>query len=310
MIKDFFSLNDLISEKLNSNEPFSLLRLDNTAGYVLQCEFNNILISPEFFSERALAFEGGINPGTHEYYFNTIAPLLRTVMSECDILGFVDISLEIQRDTRFTNTFGEKPMFFGHDSLMVLDPIGLLRGGLCGTFKVKNPWTKYLKNKKVLVVSTHCETIKSQWEKIDKIWGNNLELVAPFELVGCIRSPYHPLLDDRQYPGCETWLDNVEYIKKEIDKYDYDVLIGGSTGASPIYAEHAKKRGKVGIQIGGMHQLLFGILGFRWAPEANNGYRVWAEYYNEHWTYPLKEDEAHHRENFKNQESHYAYWKP
>jgi hypothetical protein len=310
MLKNFFEVNDLISEKLQSNEPFSLLRLDNSAGYVLQNLFNNTSISSQFFNNTVLSFEGGITPGTTDYYIDTIVPMLTQSMKECDILGFVDMSLAIQNDTTFTKTFGEKPMFFGHDSLMVLDPIGVLRGGLCGTFKVETPWTKYLKNKKVLIISTHCETIKSQWQQIDKIWGDNLDLVAPFDLVGCIRTPYHPLMDDRQYPGCETWEQNVEYIKNEIDKYEYDVLISGASTSSPIYVEHAKKRGKVGIQTGGVHQLFFGILGHRWSPEANNGYRVWAEYYNEHWTYPFKEDEARNKNQVRHLEGNYAYWKP
>ena len=285
MLKNFFEINDLISEKLQSNEPFSLLRLDNSAGYILQNLFNNTSISSQFFNNTALSFEGGITPGTTDYYIDTIVPMVTQSMKECDILGFVDMSLSIQNDASFTKTFGEKPMFFGHDSLMVLDPIGVLRGGICGTFKVESPWTKYLKNKKVLIISTHCETIKSQWQQIDKIWGDNLDLVAPFDLVGCIRTPYHPLIDDRQ-------------------------LISGASTSSPIYAEHAKKRGKVGIQTGGVHQLFFGILGHRWSPEANNGYRVWAEYYNEHWTYPFKEDEARNRNQVRHLEGNYAYWKP
>ena len=310
MHKNFVEINDLISEKLQSGDPFSVLRLDNTMGYVLQCLFNETALYPNIFTEKALAFEGGINPGTFNYYYNTIVPQLVESICGTDILGFVDISHEIEKDNTFTSKFGEKPMFFGHDDSIVLDPIALLRGGIHGDLKINDPWTKYLKNKKVLVISTHCETIKHQWNKIDKIWGDNLDKIAPFDLVGCIRSPYHPLLDDRQYPGCETWDQNVEYIKNEIDKYDYDVLIAGATTSSPIYAEYAKNTGKVGIQTGGVHQLFFGIMGYRWSIEANNGYRPWSEYYNEHWTYPLKEDEAQGRSKYLNMESNYAYWKP
>jgi hypothetical protein len=307
MHKNFVETNDLISEKLQSGDPFSVLRLDNTMGYVLQCLFNEKPPLPGVFNETSLSFEGGINPGTFEYYYEIIVPKLVESMCESDILGFVDISGEIKLDNNFTCKFGEKPMFFGHDDFMVLDPIALLRGGMHGDTKINTPWTKYLKNKKVLVVSTHCETIKSQWNKIDKIWGDNLDKVAPFDLVGCIRSPYHPLLDDRQYPGCETWDQTVEFIKNEINKYDYDVLIAGSTTSSPIYAEHAKKQGKIGIQTGGVHQLFFGILGYRWAEV--EGYKGWREFFNEHWMYPLQIDEAIHKDKYKFLESNYAYWK-
>jgi hypothetical protein len=310
MHKDFFQLNELIGEKLKNNEPFSLLRLDNTAGYIIQSIFNEQPILPQYISEESFAIEAGFNPPDFKYYYEVLLPKIVESMAQCDILGFVDISLQIQKDIQFQKNFNEKPMFFGHDSLLTLDPIGLLHGGLDETFKVETPWTSYLKGKKVLVVSTHCESIKTQWENIDKIWGNNLEKVAPFELVGCIRSPYHPSIDDRQYPGCEFTHQTIDYIKSEIDKYDYDVLFCGCVGTSPIYAEHAKKRGKVGIQLGGAHQLFFGILGYRWSPEANNGYRVWAKYYNEHWKYPLSEDEPRNKKNIRHLEGTYAYWKP
>jgi hypothetical protein len=54
--------------------------------------------------------------------------------------------------------------------------------------------------------------------------------------------------------------------------------------------------------------LFFGILGYRWSPEAKNGYAPWAAMYNEHWIYPLKEDSAQQRENYKFLETNYAYW--
>ena len=70
MLKNFFEINDLISKKLQSNEPFSLLRLDNSAGYILQNLFNNTSISSQFFNNTVLSFEGGITPGTTDYYID------------------------------------------------------------------------------------------------------------------------------------------------------------------------------------------------------------------------------------------------
>jgi hypothetical protein len=116
------------------------------------------------------------------------------------------------------------------------------------------------------------------------------------------------MMDNRQYPNCNAWHESVEYIKHEMEKYDFDVLLSGATTSSPMYADHAKKMGKVGIQTGGTLQLFFGILGYRWSPEAKNGYAPWASMYNEHWIYPLREDSAQQRENYKFLETNYAYW--
>ena len=49
-----------------------------------------------------------------------------------------------------------------------------------------------------------------------------------------------------------------------MDTTDYDVvLIGAGAFSLPLVA-HAKRRGKVGIHMGGSLQILFGILGKRW----------------------------------------------
>jgi hypothetical protein len=306
MIHNFFQLNELLSNLLKSNEPFSLLRIDNTMGYVLDSLQKNTTPVREFYNENTLV-EGGVYPNNMNYAYDVVIPKTLEAMTYSDILGFVDLSGDIQRNTEFTNLFGEKPKFYGHDSMLALDPCALLN--VDGAHQLENPWPTYLKGKKVLVISTHAETIKHQWKNMDNIWGLNKNKIAPFELVGIIKSPYHPVMDPNQYPGCDTWGDTVEYIKRQIDTYDYDVLIAGSTTSSPMYAEHAKQRGKVGIQTGGVHQLFFGILGYRWSPEANNGYRPWANLYNEHWMYPMQIDEPANRDKYKFLETNYAYWK-
>jgi hypothetical protein len=307
MTHNFFELNSLIGDLLKSNESFSLLRIDNTMGYVLDSLQKNETPVHEFYNENTLV-EGGVFPNNMDYAYDVVIPATLEAMAECDILGFVDVSGQIERRKEFTDLFGkEKPMFFGIDSINALDPCALLN--VTGHHYVEDPWPTFLKDKKVLVVSTHCETIKHQWNNIDKIWGWNKPKIAPFELVGCIKSPYHPIMDPNQYPGCDNWLDTVEAIKNEIDTYDYDVLIAGSTTSGPIYAEHAKKNGKVGIQTGGVHQLFFGILGYRWSPEANNGYKPWAKLYNDSWMYPMSADEPANRDKYKFLETNYAYWK-
>ena len=303
MYMDFEQINDDISKKLISGKPFSLIRIDNTCGYVIQCMYRNWQISGEFFNEQSL-FQGGINPPTFEYMFNTIFPETIKAMSSCDILGFVDISKQIQNDPDFLSLFGNKPFF---NEYMVLDP-GALFG--CSPYgHIENPWTKYLNGKKVLTISTHADSITHQSDKLDLIWGEHREKIAPFDFVGCIRAPYHKDMDDRQYPNAYTWDQTVEAIKREIDKYDYDVLLAGSTNQSPIFAEYAKQQGKVGIQTGGVLQLFFGLLGKRW-DAGDNGYAPWSACFNKHWIRPFESDKPQKQNVFgyNVSESDYAYW--
>jgi hypothetical protein len=297
-------LNNLLASKLQNNESFSLVRLDNTIGYAIDCITKNTRPITQFFNEATL-LEGGIYPNTLEFGYTKYIPGVVSQMEQSDILGFVDISGEIERSEIINKIFQSKPMFFGN-SICLLDPAGLF--GISFLGPVSNPWTQYLKGKKVLVISTHKESIMQQWKNIDKVWGDKRDIIAPFDLVDCIRSPYHPFLDSRQYSNCNTWFDSIEYIKEEIDKHEYDVLLSGASSSSPFYVNHARNRGKIGIQMGGALQLFFGIHGYRWHDVPC--YSAWHAMYNENWIWPLKVDEPENRENFRVLETTFAYWKP
>lgn len=300
MHKNFFEVNDLISEYLQSGKPFSCLRIDNTSGYVMHCLDRGILPSSEWYNPYALV-EGGVVPASTEYGLNVVYPRTVEEMKKTDILGFVDISGDIKRDTKFLSNFPNSEKFF---DFWIMDPGSLL--GLSPFGHLANPWSQYLAGKKVLVLSSHANSIKQQWSKIDLIWGENRNKIAPFELVDAISTPYHPAIDDRQYPNCSDFESLVQITKNRIDQYDYDVLLTGISTQSPFYAEHAKQRGKVGIQTGGTIQLFFGLLGGRWVHGAP--YAKWHSMFNEHWMYPLDIDKPQRKADIKFLESSHAYW--
>lgn len=301
-MKNFVEINDLIGQKLKDNESFSCLRIDNTASYVIHCLKNGKIPLSEVYNQNTM-IESGVYPTSLEYAFSIVYPKTVEIMKSCDILGFVDISGETRRDENYLSLFGEKPMFVDYE---IMDPGALTGRSHFGS--LENPWTKYLKGKKVLVISSHANTIKEQWKKIDSIWGNERELIAPFELVDCIKTPFHPAIDDRQYPNCNSFEDLIQTTKDIIDTYDYDVLLTGATTQSPFYAEHAKQRGKVGIQTGGVIQIFFGILGKRWEINYNSYYPNGSHMFNTAWTYPLAIDEPQKIDHIRQLEFSYAYW--
>ncbi len=300
---DFFQTNDEISKILSDGKPASIMRIDNTMGYVFDSYNKGVEPVDGFFNHNTF-IEGGVYPIDKLWYQKNVIPPVEASMQNSDILGFVDMSGDIRKGT-YLNKFDENKKVFGGDSFLIMDP-GAILGHSTQYGKLDNPWTSNLKDKKVLVVSTHAESIKHQWNNIDKIWGDSRKDIAPFELVDCIRSPYHPMMDSRQPPNCKDWLQSVEYIKEHIDNYDYDVLLAGCTVSSPLYAEHAKKNGKIGIQTGGTIQLFFGLLGYRWTKVP--GYSTWHNMYNEHWIEPLKEDHSQGRTKLQHLEANFAYW--
>jgi len=306
MQKDFYEINDLIGERLQSGEPFSVLRIDNTAGYVLDCLHEKQSPSEEFYNNYTLV-ESGIYPTDLNYSFQVVMPKTIEMMKQCNILGFVDVSGKIKaNENKFLDQFPDKPTFFDFHIFDAGYIMGYSKFG-----KLENPWTKYLKGKKVLIISSHAKTILHQWKNINKIWGDRVEEIVPFELVDAISTPFHPAIDDRQYKDCGDFEQLVNITKDRIDQYDYDVLLTSVTTQSPFYANHARERGKVGIQTGGALQLFFGILGGRWLnPDYYNYcYPSPEKLFNEYWIYPLEEDEPQKRNEIGFLETSTAYWK-
>lgn len=302
MYDNFFKVNDLLRTWLQEGKSFCLMRIDNTAGYVMDCLLKGQVPVEEFYNPHTL-LESGVNPASMDYAFNVVQPKTMEVMYESDILGFVDISGEIKNGEEFSKRYFDRPTFF-RDDCLVLDPGALVGETYCGV--VENPWTQYLKGKKVLAISSHAESINQQWKNIDNVWGDKKDKIVPFDLVDCISTPFHPVWDNRQYPDCENWEDLIRITKDRIDQYDYDVLLTGVTTQSPFYAAHAKSKGKVGIQLGGAIQLFFGVKGKRWVePEC---YAKWRPMFNENWIYPLEIDQPQKRDQFRGLESTYAYW--
>lgn len=304
MILDFHDINSLIGEKIDKGDPASILRMDNTIGYVLDCFNKKEMPVAQFFNQLTF-IEGGIYPIDGDFYYQRIVPEMYKSMHDSDILGFVDISGDILRGNFLNNFDTNKVIFAGNNhNYLVMDPGALL--GLSHFGKVDDPWTSHLKDKKVLVISTHLDSIKHQWKKIDKVWGNNKNLIASFKLVDVIHSPYHPNVDNRQYGKFNDWLECVEHIKGIIDTYDYDILLAGCSTSAPLYCTHAKLRGKIGIQTGGVLQLFFGLIGKRWLSEGH--YARWREMFNEHWIFPLLSDHAQQKNNYNYLETNQAYW--
>lgn len=307
MIKNFYEMNDYLIDILKDSKPASIIRLDNTAGYIIDCVTRNREISSQFFNPSTI-LEGGVYPNNEEYAINVVYKKTFECMMRADCVGFVDISKEIKTSSPLLNILKDKVTFFT-DGHMVFDPASIL--GFSKLYleelthpETIDPWTSYLAGKKVLVISTHAESIKHQWKNKSLVWGPLEDKVANYELVDVIRAPYHPHIDVRQYPNCQTWEDMTNYVKRMVDKYDFDVLLSGASTSSPLFVDHAKSIGKIGIQTGGVIQLLFGVKGGRWAKVA--GYSEWNNMFNDHWIFPLKIDEPQNRVH--GLESNFAYW--
>lgn len=127
-------------------------------------------------------------------------------------------------------------------------------------FWCQNPWTKALTGKKVLVIHPFSDLIEKQYEtKREQLFANpyilpkfELKTIQAVQSLGGKSDKYN------------NWFEALEYMKAEINKYDFDIcLIGCGAYGFPL-AAHVKRMGKKAIHMGGSLQLLFGIIGHRW----------------------------------------------
>jgi hypothetical protein len=144
----------------------------------------------------------------------------------------------------------------------------------------KQPWTRALAGKKVLVVHPFAETIKSQYVKREVLFADNL--LPAFEL-HTIKAVQSIAGNSTQFPD---WFAALSFMKRQIDEIDYDIcLIGCGAYGLPL-AAHVKRMGKKAVHLGGSLQLLFGIKGKRWENPMYNPMYNYANLMNEHWVSP------------------------
>lgn len=142
------------------------------------------------------------------------------------------------------------------------------------------PWSKELKNKKVLVISPFADTIESQYEKRELLWMD--ERVLPSFILKTVKCPFSWYLNA---PTNTTWETELETLKEKMDNEVFDIcLIGAGAWSIPL-AVHAKRLGKIGIHLGGSLQILFGVKGARW-----DQHEVISNFYNDAWVRPSAEE--------------------
>lgn len=144
-----------------------------------------------------------------------------------------------------------------------------------------SPWTRALAGKKVLVVHPFADTIKKQYNIREFIFPDNPNILPLFELK--VLKAVQTL--GYKDPNFKDWFDALEFMKREINKIDYDICLLGCGAYGFPLAAHCKRMNKQAIHIGGVLQLLFGIKGKRWETDPGyiNDFPYAATYYNQYW---------------------------
>ncbi|WP_368335886.1 hypothetical protein [Phocaeicola dorei] len=145
-------------------------------------------------------------------------------------------------------------------------------------FFFKNPWTKLLKHKKVLVIHPFAEDIQNQYLRKELIWGNIANDILPEFTLITYKAVQSMLGIKTEF---NNWFEALEKMKNDISNIDFDIaLIGCGAYGMPL-AAFIKKLGKQSVHLAGCTQILFGIIGKRW-----QDLPTVSKYINSYWIHP------------------------
>lgn len=135
------------------------------------------------------------------------------------------------------------------------------------------------RNKKVLIVSPFASFARERAKKnlFESVWQRvNGKWFYPHS-VQALDIPYSFAGQTKTFEAYGNSICLYDEITYKMDQIDYDVaLIAAGSLAIPL-GTHAKSRNRVGISLGGHLQVLFGILGDRWALDP-----YWKKHYINH----------------------------
>lgn len=265
--------NKLISEALMGEEPCMIARLGSTET---NCIVNYLGVSQQ---EKFKTYSGFIDSKTPMWWWDTANVKNMNIWSgffPCDLKNierFCELMIECMPDVDILGSWLRQETFFEnqfHNAKKVmledLEP-----------FFSEKPWTQSLLRKKVLVVHPFADSILSQYSKREKIFPDGL--LPEFELT-VLKAVQTVAGEQSKF---KTWFDALEFMKGEIVKINFDICIIGCGAYGFPLASFVKGMGKKAIHMGGVTQLMFGVLGKRWEKYEVFPYQ---NLFNEYWVRP------------------------
>ena len=265
-----------IEEFIKSNKPFAVGKIGITELRHIEQHLLKTEIDKEKFNR--IFINCGIFPETNEAILEFIEEIFK-IMPKIDGLPMWNTSSK-RFEEKFIKEFSNINLIDVHD----LEP-----------YYSQDPWSQYLKNKKVLIISPFTDSIEKQYEKRSLLWKD--ERVLPTFELKTLKHQHSPALGTpSQY---DSWIEMLADVKRKIELIDFDIALIGTGASSLPLAAHCKSIGKQAIHLGGSLQILFGIKGYRWDKKPHI-----KRFYNEHWVRPSGDEIP--KKYIKNEDG--CYW--
>ena len=248
--------NEILKNIILKNEPFMCARFGSTESRaILNFQLKKKQITDFHASLKHIRGKMNIYWKEHPKFLNNLTELSGFFPKDENLLEiFVNLYISDIKNLDLLGVWNEYEEF-----LQVPEDTKLCKIRELEPWFYNKPWTAALEGKKVLVIHPFEETIKNQYQKKEKLYKNE-NILPNFELK-TIKAVQTIAGEKSEF---KDWFEALESMKNQMNNIDYDVAIIGCGAYGFPLASHAKKMGKIGIHLGGVTQLLFGIKGKRW----------------------------------------------
>ena len=282
--------NDVVLRKLQEGRPCSIARFGGNELETLACAFDQrprrSMVFPDYLKAR-MKHGAGFFSNTDELLTRFASEMFQAVR-RLDLLAVWNFRTDAEK--RIVETYNPTATLVGLDAVSLETKEGY-------------PWSQYLTGKKVLVIHPFESTIRQQYAtKREKIHRNPL-ILPEFDL-RTLRA-VQGIGSGEELKRYADWFEALNSMCLQIDAIDFDVALIGAGAYGLLLADYVKRKGKQAVHMGGVTQLLFGIIGERWEKEHPDSCK---KYVNEHWVHPLPEDTPLSLEKIIAIEDCKAYW--
>ena len=248
--------NEILKNIILKKEPFMCARFGSTESRaILNFQLKKKQITDFHASLKHIRGKMNIYWKEHPKFLNNLTELSGFFPKDENLLEiFVNLYISDIKNLDLLGVWNEYEEF-----LQVPEDTKLCKIRELEPWFYNKPWTAALEGKKVLVIHPFEETIKNQYQKKEKLYKNE-NILPNFELK-TIKAVQTIAGEKSEF---KDWFEALESMKNQMNNIDYDVAIIGCGAYGFPLASHAKKMGKIGIHLGGVTQLLFGIKGKRW----------------------------------------------
>lgn len=248
--------NEILKNIILKNEPFMCARFGSTESRaILNFQLKKKKISDFHASLKHIKGKMNIYWKEHPKFLNNLTELSGFFPKDENLLEiFVNLYISDIKNLDLLGVWNEYEEF-----LQVPMDTKLCKIRELEPWFYNEPWTAALEGKKVLVIHPFEETIKKQYQKKEKLYENE-NILPNFELK-TIKAVQTIAGEKSEF---KDWFEALESMKNQMEEIDFNIAIIGCGAYGFPLASHAKKLGKVGIHLGGVTQLLFGIKGKRW----------------------------------------------